>query len=443
MAGVLTITDGTDTVDLLDTTAFFLKRGGWREKVANENERGDYDDLIEVITLTWMETEDDSRATTIQKLKRLAKKAAEFVREQKLTDHVYLSASTHSETKTRYAVIKHIQIDELHKGHWGPDQVLESRIIVTREGTWRALAPGSALTSDGATTIFNKQDADGNNFLTVANTTVTGDVDADTNFVIDFIVSNTREEFILALKTGTLPDLDKFNPHFNANDELDNVGSQVADTVAPDDIALEFAGAGNITMRWILDNNLEFYAGAYLVFCAVRADTADLATIHLAHGDESDDGDPVAVPSQGSFFARLYLGRFDIPAGGFIPGLTAPASYDMKMELTKSGTVTVRFSNFWLVPIDEGVFSADNVNLNTFIAFDGDIERVYELATATGPPIAFGFAQPGGKYIELKPGLTNRVYFYTKRSDLEVTPNDSISVTVRYLLRYTSLRGNN
>lgn len=447
MAAVLKITNGTDEVNLLDPTALYVS--SWFQQLARKLASGEYTDVPEVIKCAWMEETDDARDATIQSLYQLAEEVYQFRDQKKLTDWVWLEARTHSETNSRYAILNDLFTAELSKRHWGPDGPVDVAVQLRREGLWRYVAPnGTPATAVSATTIYNKQDADGNNYVTISNTDAKGDAPGLLIFEMDpGATTPLPKHYIIAQKTATnTSDLDDFVPHLDSNLELDNVGKRVADVEGPEDLAIEMTT--DTTLRWNLTaaaRKLSNYAGEYLIY-AILNQTAGggSATAQFQHGQNYVAGPAVTIDSPGSPGKAHYLGRTTIPGGIYNPALT-DADYDLKLNIDITGTATIKFFDLWLVPISEVTpFVIREAFLDSgVLVANGNLEKVYEQTTgavyqqtSTTPP------EPGGRYLQCKPGRYNRFYFFwTALGDLAV-PNHDLSVTVKLISRCRALRGN-
>jgi hypothetical protein len=448
--GTLQLTDGTTTIDFLDGSTFYLARGGWEPHIARENEAGDdYDDVVEIIKVNWLQTTDDSRDSTLHNIHRLALKAREYHRLRKTSGQVWLKANTHSETNPRYALVKSVDIENLDARHWGPNRGVDLVLTIIREGAWRDTIPNTVpfsypeITSN---TIYNQVDGGQVNYVDVAAATLTGDARMLPIFMMPF--NSKQSKVIIGVRSrGSSGDVTPFNPHFNAVNVTDTT-YRVVDASAPGGYRWERViggGSGNITNAIPLPANLQYYTGTFLVYAICKA-TTSVWTLQLAHGTSStfpsiNLGEVMSIGVTTNF-QQLYLGRITLPPAGEIPGLGNPTNYylNLKAAYTALGTFSLR--NLFIVPTDEGVFEVANMGAQR-VAADSILERSWHYDSAN----RYVENQPTtrGRFISLKPNNYTRMMFFFSRSDADggVNPDDNMAdVTMRGTIRYLGLRGN-
>lgn len=460
MTSVLRLVAIGHTLSFLNASGAYLTNKGFRQAIAHPDELGVYPDIEDVILLDWMQTDDDARDTTMRTLQKLGAQARENVRKRKLGNHVWLECSTHSETSTRYAIVKDIIVPDLDERHWGPGGPSRLAVHIIREGLWRHIAPNStSYTSLATGTIYPYTDATNENYLDVnATDNILGDAPSLNIIELDGSVDNNAR-LIIATKSGTAASLNNFNPFFNANDELDNAASQQADTNAPDDINLTLTGSGDVTLRWnITGANLTYYSGSYLVYVVGVASADGAMSVAFQHGAPTvgyyETGDYVPVNTAfGSNNHFLYLGRFTLPLpGAIIPGYAYTANYSIELEVDKSSSVTFTFYSLILIPVDEQVFRVLAQGAPNKLRIDSNLERTFYLGAsdqllAEPPPTTLG------RYIQLQPILDpladvyHRVFFFkswyydTDDEEYYQFRIDDSAVTIEAICRYTALRG--
>jgi hypothetical protein len=458
MAGTLIITDGTVTVNLYDPSTLYLSRDGWRPGVGKENAAGDdYDDVTEVIKCEWMQTTDDTRDATLHNLNYLAAKARNNERQRKVTDQVYLSLNTPSETNVRYALIKDITVADLDSRHYGPSQPVELIITVLREGAWRKDSPltyPQNYSSLASGTIYNKVDGASVNYIDVAAANVTGDALALPVVHVDTVTSPVAQEIIVALRSRlSATEVANFNPHFNAVNftYASEAAYIVADASAPGGKKWMRTAGGATTYFNImpLPAPLINYTGSFLVYAVVKSSTANM-TMRIAHG--IDAGFPTAptplvpIPQTIGNYSSVFLGRITMPASGPIPGITDPTNYYFYVEINTGGAGTFELRNFYLVPVEDGVVSIINrPNLYTDQIFvDSTLERSWYADDQYYQSVTSWAPSPKGRYLRLKPRYNHRLLFYFTTPDGfgGVNPAYSATVTLRATMRYLGLRGN-
>ena len=462
MAGTLQITDGTTTINLLNTSAgLYIEDGGWKPAVAQEDENGDYLDMIEVITCTWTETNDDDRAETLKDIKRLDRKAREHWRKRLVDGWVWLVANTHSETDTRYAIIKSIDIKELDPRHWAANGPVKVTLVI-KHILWWGIAPnGTPTTVVNAETIYNKSDGDGDNWVTVAAADVAGDAPAIAIITVDPDTNGHFSHLTIARKRGSTADLNVFNPWLNADDELDR--THQADSLGPDDVRAIFTA--DSVGRWaIAAADIPEYQGEYLIYLVSlsSASGGEKAKVHAAGYNATTSPNELKsiagiyqISSGGTWQIWTNLGNVQIPYKQFVPNMTYADNFEISLYVDYDSATVYAYA-IALIPIDDAVFDVRSAKNNSLagvtnnLVIDGRYETIY---TVNGSGNLTTYASPGpfGRFITLEPNQNNRLYFFrhgnfdsltSERVDPVTLLNYSAAVTVQMIPRYTSLRGN-
>lgn len=447
--GTLTITDGTTTVNFLDTSGLHIARNGYRQGVGHPDpQSGFIPDVIDTLNCYWMDTTDDDRDTDMHNLQRLADKAQRYRRLRRNTGEVWMAIQTHSETNVRYHLVSDVQIDQLDGRHFGPSGPVDLVITITREGAGRAIAPTSTPSTIVSAQKYMKNDSDGNNGITLTPANVPGDAPMLTVIEINFgSTSPFPTQYMVAAKAfDGSTEASQFDPLFEPTSELDNTGLQTTDTNAPDDKKLR--GTADTVLRWTLSSArpLSVYAGDYLVFAAFEISGAGSATAQFTHGSGYITQTATPIVSGGGTPATLhYLGRHRIPGGQYNPTLSNPATYDLKLIIDVTGLVTWDFFQMWLVPIGGNVMDLKNAAIDDAgtVVMDGIKNICYEKALLGGAWRESSGTQfdPRGRYIELEPGRYNRVFFFLAGQGNLVVFNWSFDVTLKGVARYLALRG--
>jgi len=455
--GTLEVTDGFDLVSFLDDEGLFIQWDSYRQRIGKrDDDSGLPIEVTQILPCSWTMSTDDSRADVLIALRRLANKAWEwryrYRSGKRLALPVWFAAENYSETNTRYAHVYEITIEELSGRHWGPDGPVDVVIKITHDGSWWAYAPNSTLVADlTGRTIFNKDDADGNNVIELPPSSASGDVDALLRLVIDpdTTLNDANNRYILARRTHqSAVGLDTFNPLFEATDEYANTGLQTANPLAPDDTVLQITG--DTFLRWDLNSSrpLSAYVGTFLVYGLVTGAGTGSATIRFYHGQDLGGDEAVAVDSgSASTGVAHFLGRHTIPGGVYSPDLDDPSSYEINLEVDITGTYTVDFYSLWLIPVWEGVFEIQDVAAlpTGQVVVDGVKELVYMQSSTSGAylPPANGSNPPNMRstFPTVKPGLYNRFYLFALKSDGSAAFNGSASIDAYTVPRFSALRG--
>lgn len=454
MAASLSLTDGTTTVSLLDTAALHMARRGWRPKVAVENAAGDdYDDVIEVVKLSWMQTTDDARDSTIQSIHKLARKAREYIRQRRVTGPVWLQANTPSETNVRYALVKNIEVGELDDWHYGPSQPVQLTLTITREGAWRSIAPNTHPTSHTAListqTIYNSVvTASGyKNYYDVA---PSGDALA---LPIVYFAAGVPapSEIIVALRSReNAADVTPFNPHFNAAN-FGSTGTLVADASAPGGQAWSATttAATQYTNYVPLPAALAYYTGTFLIYAVVKTVSTGVWQMQAGHGfstsfsASSKTAAPVDIIGT-TYHQPVCLGRITMPSSGALPGMVSPSNYYITLSMNRpvagtSATFSVR--NIFIVPVDDGVINVSSLS-QRYTLIDSTVERAWHFDPPTSEYLQSN-PRVRGRYLKLKPGWTTRIMFFWTMGDAVtgVVYSDFLYSLCFASLRYLALRG--
>lgn len=464
MSSTLNLTDGVTVVSLLSSAGFYLAQGGYAAVVATENEFGEFDDVTERFVLTWNGATDDQRDSQISELQKLAQKALYIANNKLLGDAVWLEAATHSETYTRYSLVRRVTVGTLDPNHWGPAQSVNLTIDVVREGLWRDIPPNSTSYNSIVTgeTVYTYQDTAGDNYIDVTCNNLKGDAPALTHIRINNPTNTSYNRFLLATKSGYVSNLNNFNPFFHANVELDNVASQAADSDAPNNINLTIGGSSDVTLRWtITAANVKYYSGRYQVFLVAAASSDGLMTARVRHGNGGLSNDYVPVNNYSSALGYVYLGLVTVPDGNsIIPNWDYNTTYDIYVDLDKSGSVTATIYTLIFVPADEQVFECHTNGTGiSRLYIDGIVERSY-YANSSDKLLSGQPANTYGPYLKLRPlpnyqvdpsivSMTTRIYFFNSR--LSTSGNGEIyyqigtqnfAVNLKAVYQYTALRGN-
>lgn len=446
----LQITDGSTTVDFLDTATLYLARNGWEPRIARENDAGDgYEDVVEVIRLTWAQTTDDSRDSTLHNIHRLGRKAREYGHQRRVVNPVWMRVATHSETNSRYALVRSVEVEKLDARHWGPNQRVDLVVTITREGGWQDVAPTSTPTTVVATTtVENQVDGSNANSVTVAAADVPGDGLALP--IIQMVDSVAQEKIIIALRAKEDDGhLSSFISHINAAD-FQNTSNITADAGAPGGSKWErtaLSGSGSQTKGAPLADDLQYYTGNFLVYAVMKVSHSNVFTVQVGHYSTfgpsplENAQEAVAVNTTTNYQA-VYLGRITLPAYGEIPSLADPADYYINLMVSWASASTASFQvrTVFIVPLDDGVMTLEPAAIRRYI--DSRIERAYSYGSSgeywETPDIM------RGRFLKLKPNHYNKILFYFWETDANggFDPANTTSVTVTLARTHLGLRGN-
>jgi len=454
--GVLRIVGENESINLLDPDNFHLAMNGWKPALAVENDI-DYDDVREQLKLLCLNKSDDDRATNIHRLNRLLQHAS---KSEKKETPVYIEARSHGESEIRYAVLRGGGVPEIDA--YGLATPTELTLNLIREGAWRAVVPrtyGLPWQIGTATTIYNKEDSDGNCEIDLTASEIPGDASALTVMKLDTeigaLLNYTGNYFVVAQRTGAQADYAEFTPHFNAVDLTyipPSGATLVADSDAPGDQALQLSGAGYFTMYWTIPAaNMPHFRGMYMVYAAVESNyAATLPTIQFQNTN-SQTGDTqtipfLVLPHKGA--ARVYLGAFSICPDDYPTQLTMRDDARLTLNITSTDPNTiVTLHSLILVPISQPVFKfgPNQISEMDVMVADGVWERCYQTDAATNEIIATTRPlSPQGTYVRLSPNQDARLFVFryqTVSNQPVVWGEQTATATIFCVPRYLSLRG--
>lgn len=443
MAITLQITDGTDTVDLNDGSNLYL--GAAFQMNIGEGA------VTEQIIAGWANSlTADAKALISKKFNRLVRKATLHYSEQRIDRAVWLVWKPDDQTDTQYAkvmgggeveVVKHT-IGGYGGGYFNP--------TIIREGAWRDTAPtGSIGTSLTNGTVYNKNDGDGDNFLSFP--ARTNDAPNLVSFKVQTGDMATIPDIVtIAVRRNTLTLLNQFVPSFNAADLANNGGgSTAADTAAAGDTRLVLTATG--TPYWtIADTLMQAYRGEYAIYACTWINSGGGAAT-VAFKTPNVTGEAKSLSSS-SLQNLVYLGNFSLPGTDMNPFLTLNTSEDLQIQLAytvTSGSPSIYLYNLLLVPLDVPPIS---VNTNGGVASTNDvyIDGVHEQSYVTDSSGNLKISVPvtvTGRYPKSIGGVHNRFYFYFWSSEIggyftAYTANNNCSVNIYAVERYMGLRGN-
>lgn len=142
MGAQLTITDGTDSVSLLNSSGISLHIDRYNPGNVVEGE-----DTIEPFTAMLKGTSHDNLASQAQTLNKLLRKAAQYNQKRWQNTPVYMIAQTGDESNARYALLKSGEFKPTESPYQRPflsqNYWLNIEISVTRSGHWSSHAPAA------------------------------------------------------------------------------------------------------------------------------------------------------------------------------------------------------------------------------------------------------------------------------------------------------------
>lgn len=152
MTETYTITDGTTSISLLNTSGFVPLVGGmgstnYDASQLNLRNPVEYEKIVETYKLKLVSTSHDNAATQMQNLIKLLRKAEQYFSTTWQTTPVYLQVQTSGESNARYALVygtdKLLIPDLYSKIFRGSNLLVDLGINIVREHPWRSGIPGT------------------------------------------------------------------------------------------------------------------------------------------------------------------------------------------------------------------------------------------------------------------------------------------------------------
>jgi len=306
---------------------------------------------------------------------------------------------------------------------------------------------GNSGTGISTGSIYNKSDADGDNWVDIPNTR-TNDAAGDIRFQVT--CGSAWDSVIIAQKlfnNSTAANL--FNPHFNPTDHDDGLSITTADTAAPADIRFSITTTiGNqVTPYWtIAAADLPAYHGSYDVYIKAYAGSSETVTAQF-YNSAVGNGATKKTLSNSSTDNLVYLGNHSLPGLEYSPFESVNASINIGIYLDYVTGATVECFGLWLVPTDIApAFVSTEFSVTASanaIIVDGVTETVYEIDTSSGDMEFNARPHMAGRYLKSTGGQVNRFYFYIWEGT-DFQHNDSITGDTFFWVfdRFLGLRGN-
>lgn len=427
------LTDGTDEVNLATATRGFADTYTYRQQVARKNALGEYPDVTERWQPNWHATDDDERGTVHAKLMRLQRKAQKWYSGDFREGPVWRETQTPTERMRRYAVVTDLEIPELDPYFYGPSEAFRNvTMTVTREGAWRLVSPIEAWRElVSSETVYDYNESGTVNWITFdpggGSNQLPGDADALVKLTIDvgtYDYESDNQVTIAKRTADTEAELNGFVPHFNPN-EIDNTNASPSfpvDATCPTGYRMDVANSTGTEKTWYFEwgYDPDYYQGEYLMIVPIKmVGASDYMWISALHDDASFGAnriqyEEVYVPAGfNSVYQKVFVARITLPHQGYLPASeTFPPVYYTGFFLRMPDGVSCQIRNWWLVPINEGLFSVRGIG-NDFGSFptspimiiDGSLQKTYLQQIAAS-------VEPGGRYLTADHQKYTRFYFY-------------------------------
>lgn len=454
MPARLEVTDGTITVDLYDKTNNYYALYPLNLNVGDEES-----DVDEVIDMAYGSARDttDERALDNNELEGLLLQAGAYwdLDQPQNIAPVYLIHQAVGETDVRYSMVKQGRIATLQSNVGGQRTAASVAILLTREGYWMDIAPFGTLEEFvSATTIGNRMERDiatTDNYVTVSEPA--GGQGSALQIEINTVSGDTFRRAIVAKRTGTTAFLDSFEPHFWSNSDYfnDAGGTTLTATAdAPDNEAyVTGTTAGTYDPEWrpTLADSQAYVGNFHLMAKARITNATGTATIKMTVNNSHVEETERDIDATDSL---IDMGRINLPLTNFPPGWTGTPTGPFRIQMTMitAGGSNVTFYGFWLIPIDEGVFTGLRTNdefgtgilAGDQMVLDGTREFTYVITSGGALDLIYQVAADGVYLDAPKRGNTRLWVFLDDLDDFDYDIN--ISMRVLGFTRFGTLRGN-
>jgi len=150
MARTFTLSDGTTTINFLDTTGYQAKRLGAKSLSVDANVPAGHLRYIETYDLYLFSTDQDDAATQLQSLYELLRKAHLYQTTSWQNVPVYITAQTDNETNARYALVygvPSIATPDFFAIPFASGDLIDDVSVTLIRGVWRSGIPGVTPTA--------------------------------------------------------------------------------------------------------------------------------------------------------------------------------------------------------------------------------------------------------------------------------------------------------
>lgn len=161
MARTYTLSDGTTTINLLDTTGFQARSFGKRSMTPDVNKPAGHMQFVETYELILYSSDQNDAAAQLQTLFKLLRKAQLYHTVSWQNEPVYITAQTDRESNARYALVygtPSIGTPDLFAIPFATGDRIETVDVTLVRGIWRSGKPGATPTA----ATLTKTDASAN-----------------------------------------------------------------------------------------------------------------------------------------------------------------------------------------------------------------------------------------------------------------------------------------
>jgi hypothetical protein len=431
MAHVLTLADGTTTINLTDGTSCYVERytpatpdtftqsdnveyvrdGGDIRLVTRRN-------VTETLEIVLVAASSTAMQTLVNSVEELLL-AAERKQRWGVGDEVYLTQKLDGESYTWRSETFTGRLeydDDVLTSGWANLQV-EARLHITRRHYWELNSADLLLdiTSDTTTiaspsaTIYNTHGTGGGNWFQIADTETIGTLPAPLNIKLTYKETSAiyGDNYYLTANTFSAPTT--LTPYLYGTDATPSTESLTwASAIDHDDYA-------SYAYRWELGSRLSTMAGqwwrALAVFTTSQEQTyARINTAFHVGGlyIYNWSGEEVVLgPSSNSQIADL--GIFPVP------DVSNTTQLDLVVSLRDSGAGSSTLSFLQITPalqfrhLDQKGFQFPDQD--DFVQDNGIVRKTYLTDVSASPDDVYPLLTGRGEYIHVYPGVTQRFYF--------------------------------
>jgi len=467
MTATLTLTDGTTTINLMDGTNYAVQENGFAKPMPKRSYSfggggllRDGSDLIDdtyenrevTINLNVYATSADNLDQRIQDILVLIETARSWAKTRR-GSAVELQYKKDGATDTTYFDVLDGTVEEPDTTH---SVLLKSNTIlgVVVKLTCKPFARGALTSCLAATTVYNHDDTDHDNFVDIASGSVKGDVRGSLKLWIHNNTGSSYEGLRIAVQSSASANLVSHVLEAEAEHSFETSASEVADATCSGSLKVRIGSgsfAESVVATYNLTQNLtEELAGWYRAFGRMYAAPAASDAGFRCKWDWAS-GDWWTSASQGCAAACTWemidLGLVKFPpfavqdtwVSDSVMADSSQRRFDLYTHLTSS-SATLEIDYFEFFPMFYGIAigGSTGMSASTGQLFDSVSEPPFTARTGSSGSLVQVVADADWVWTPLyvEPGKANRVIVSIDRDSACNVTLDNVSISGSYVPRY-------
>jgi hypothetical protein len=449
---ITTLTQGATTINLNNSVSgTYIVRDGWIRKRAQQNEDGEYQDVVEALTCGINASSPDNLAYYVDSVDEMLGKANDYVKHSHLKSPIWLNVQMTNESTAARSLVKGglftPGIDFYSPPASPGSHAARYDLAITRHYAWEARDEATQSYTASAGNVFG-----GKFTLTAA---VPGNLPGRVSRLTATGSAGTVDEMWVGFRSSKYGDFSNFEPLWELEDGsvYNNTGT-AADATAHGGIRVQhvYVSTGTLNICNVqLDEvtaNYSDHTGEFLVLVRAKINDTREYTVELYYGTAGSLSRGPRVKVDQTFWKLYPLGYATIPPGRRLQyNDTYFQDYTLGLYSTadSSGSGDLHVDCFILVPSTEGICHVSGLDVAT-----GRVALV-----ECSPEDAFtGLAEttlvPAGTGTYYVPVDAPRFFVPTGTSGLVLAGQytvsgsaltDAVDLSIRYYPRYLSLRG--